>query len=139
MEATKDWPSILQFETGATITEAEVEKHYRQVAKKAHPDTGGSNEEMTQVNLAKQIALDWITKERAKVAAREQEARFWATQQQHANAAMQQMNWASLANNAYAQQAGSGLGQFGGLGNFAADRSPEAKVSWVRNLFRSGR
>jgi curved DNA-binding protein CbpA len=151
IEAAKDWPRILQFGTGDTITEAEVEKRYRQVAKKAHPDAGGSNEAMTQVNLAKELALRWVAKERDRISAlsvvepgpihkqwyAEAEAAMqqqgWANQSQYANAAQQQSNAQGWANSAYAQQSGAGFG------NYVNAAEGQSKASWVRNFFRSAR
>ncbi len=66
MNAEREWPSILQFGTGATITEALVERQYKKHAKKYHPDCGGTVDDMQQLNAAKQLALKWIETERKR-------------------------------------------------------------------------
>ena len=71
MNAKTEWPQILAFDSGATITEELVDKHYRQIAKIYHPDAGGSNEAMVEVNLAKKYALEWIERERTRLKAQE--------------------------------------------------------------------
>jgi DnaJ-class molecular chaperone len=67
MNAVREWPAILGFDTGATITESVVEKNYRRMAKKYHPDAGGTNEQMVELNEAKRLALEWIAKERRRL------------------------------------------------------------------------
>lgn len=66
MNAEMEWPSILEFDTGTTITARLVEQRYRKLAKKYHPDAGGSDADMQQLNIAKNLALKWIATERKR-------------------------------------------------------------------------
>jgi DnaJ-class molecular chaperone len=124
LNAAREWPQILGFGTGATITESLIEQKYRKLARKYHPDAGGTTDDMTQLNLAKQLALKWVKDERDKLAAlqvvaRQQEQMF--NQAQQINAQMQQQ----MAN-MYSDLAG----QLGGLGaqNFNAQQSANAQM-----------
>ncbi|MEO0943237.1 MAG: J domain-containing protein [Pseudomonadota bacterium] len=49
------WSDVLGVSRGATA--ADIERAYRSKAKKAHPDTGGSEAAMTELNNAKTAAL----------------------------------------------------------------------------------
>jgi hypothetical protein len=136
LQASRDWPQILHFNAGDTITEAEVEKRYKIAAKKAHPDLGGSNEDMTQVNLAKHLALAWIAKEREREIARIREeaqkkaySPSYAVMGQYASAITQQM----MAQ----QQAAMQSEILGGLGNYV--KPGQSKSSWLRDFFRSSK
>jgi hypothetical protein len=107
MNAAQEWPSILQFGAGDTISEELVEQRYKRLAHKYHPDAGGNNEDMTQLNLAKKLALAWIEKERRKqvdAATAQRDAVFAAAQrsakqQQDISAAF----WNQMAGQAQAQ------------------------------------
>jgi hypothetical protein len=92
MDAQKEWPSILEFGTGDSITVRLVEQRYRQLAKKYHPDAGGSDEDMQQLNLAKQLALKWIETERE----RQEQAKRVVSSTAYAQQAMNQFNQANI-------------------------------------------
>lgn len=55
--ARKGWREVLGFAPGATADELSIEAFYRQKAKKAHPDAGGSDAEMAELNRARDEAL----------------------------------------------------------------------------------
>lgn len=143
MDAAKEWPSILNFGTGATITGDLVESHYRKLAKKYHPDAGGSNEDMQQLNLAKQLALRWIANEKqrreiemqheARIAERLAELTVALKQQGGfaAQAYQQQMNAAQAWQQMCANQSGmwgvgNSMGQSTGNAYQQASTPPEA-------------
>lgn len=77
------WPIVLEVK-GKPVNAEIIERQYRLLARKRHPDAGGSNEAMTELNLAKDAALKWITDqilaarqaEAARIAARQAEAAF---------------------------------------------------------------
>lgn len=48
--AVKDWWQVLFVRRGAPLTE--IEKAYRDMARLAHPDNGGSDEQMAELNAA---------------------------------------------------------------------------------------
>ena len=52
--ARSDWRTILGFHPA---TKYFIEIHYRHLAKKAHPDGGGSNEAMAALNRSREQAL----------------------------------------------------------------------------------
>ena len=51
------WRGILGFPSNSRPTRAEVNKAYHTLAKKMHPDNGGSTAGMTALNIARQTAL----------------------------------------------------------------------------------
>lgn len=53
----RSWREILGIDANATVTEKEIDFFYRQAAKKAHPDSGGSTEVMAELNVARAEAL----------------------------------------------------------------------------------
>lgn len=53
----KSWREVLGILPHVSVTKDAVEVHYRNAAKKAHPDSGGSNEAMAAVNAARADAL----------------------------------------------------------------------------------
>lgn len=55
--ATRTWREILGFPPGATPDRAGIEHAYRTAAKKAHPDHGGTDAAMAEVNRAREAAL----------------------------------------------------------------------------------
>jgi curved DNA-binding protein CbpA len=114
MDATKEWPAILKFETGATITEDLVSQRYRELAKTYHPDAGGTVADMQQLNLAKQLALKWIAGERRR---QEEIKRAEEIAAQHFAAAQRSMQDAyrqqAQAMQNYASQLGSLFGDHG--------------------------
>lgn len=121
MDAQKEWPSILKFGTGDTVTVRLVEQRYRQLAKKYHPDAGGSDEDMQQLNLAKQLALKWIENERNR---QEQAKRLIV----HVAAAQEQMH---QFNQSYAYQQQQMAGWASAMGGYAssAGASQSAKAA----------
>jgi DnaJ domain len=54
-KARRAWTEVLQL--SANATKEQIEAAYRQAAKKAHPDSGGSSEAMQELNDAKREAL----------------------------------------------------------------------------------
>jgi hypothetical protein len=53
-----DWKRTLQLDTpGRIVTRQDVENAYRELAKTAHPDKGGSSEQMAALTAAKTLAL----------------------------------------------------------------------------------
>jgi hypothetical protein len=145
-----NWPVVLQVQ-GKPVDAQIIERQYRLLARKRHPDAGGSNEAMTELNLAKESALKWVAEqiqrqqqaEAAKVAASQAEAVYHQiyAQQMQAMANAYQQQWANMA---------QGLG---GLGNMNAAQStcqqaanPEPreekrKTKWqrVKEIFRGAR
>jgi len=130
MDAAKEWPRILDFGTGATITEDLVESRYRKLAKKYHPDAGGSNEDMQQLNLAKQFALRWIANEKQRREIEKQNEARIAERLVELNRALRQQS--AFSAQAYQQQvnefsawqqqwANQSLGGIGGLGQRMAN------------------
>lgn len=55
-KAKRQWRTVLQFNAGK-VTVEQVETAFRQAAKSAHPDRGGSNEAMAELNAARTEAL----------------------------------------------------------------------------------
>lgn len=131
MNAAREWPAILQFGTGATIDEPLIEKHYRRLARKYHPDTGGSTEQMQQLNLAKQMALEWVRKERQKVATLQNSAlrqqEMMAHLQQMNNAMQQQMQ--SMYSDLLGQMGAQSAQSYGFAANVAANAQAQASAS----------
>jgi DnaJ-class molecular chaperone len=56
----KNWREVLQIKA-ANVTPAEVDAAYRSLAQAAHPDSGGSNEKMAQLNAARKEAKEAIS------------------------------------------------------------------------------
>lgn len=123
INAARDWPRILLFGVGDTITEKLVEQRYKQLAKTYHPDAGGSNEAMTELNLAKQLALKWIEGEQKRIA---QLQRVAEEQRQILNQAQQMNN--AMAQQMYAmhQSWANQSGMLGGWGSIAGSYSPSS-------------
>jgi len=56
--AKRKWRSVLGFDVGPPVSEAEVNEAYRLLAKQYHPDSpGGSVEKMSELNIARDEAL----------------------------------------------------------------------------------
>lgn len=55
--AGKHWRDILRLASGAPVNTAAIESAYRERAKAAHPDAGGSAEAMVELNNARETAL----------------------------------------------------------------------------------
>lgn len=58
--AKKSWREILGFSPNLTPSAGTVEDQFRRLAKKHHPDAGGSNELMAELNAARAAALKEI-------------------------------------------------------------------------------
>lgn len=56
----RSWREVLGFAAGAAADKPSIEAFYREKAKKAHPDTGGSTAAMAELNQAKSEALKEI-------------------------------------------------------------------------------
>lgn len=54
-----NWREVMQLPAEA-VTAEQIDHQYRTLAKQRHPDAGGSNEAMAELNEAKQIALKEI-------------------------------------------------------------------------------
>lgn len=52
----KGWREILKFPPHVTPTEKELSERYRELASRAHPDAGGSQDAMAELNRARQEA-----------------------------------------------------------------------------------
>jgi DnaJ-class molecular chaperone len=132
MDATKEWPQILEFAKGSIVTEELVGHRYRELAKKYHPDAGGSVDDMQQLNLAKQLALTWIQGERKRQQEFERAKQvaaqhFAAAQNVYANAFNQQ----AMASQQFANQMNSMLGGLGqatmnNQSSYSQSNQPEA-------------
>jgi len=57
----KSWRQVLGIADGAAVDKAAIDAFYRDAARKAHPDQGGSNEAMAAVNAAKAEAIREIS------------------------------------------------------------------------------
>lgn len=53
----RGWREILGIHPTAHVGKEEINHFYREAAQKAHPDMGGSNEAMAEINAARAIAL----------------------------------------------------------------------------------
>ncbi|TIL34258.1 J domain-containing protein [Mesorhizobium sp.] len=56
----RSWRQVLEIVTSGPVTTDNVESAYRRLAKKAHPDVGGSTAAMAELNTAKTEALKEI-------------------------------------------------------------------------------
>ncbi len=56
-----DWRSILGFDFGQRVTRDEIGRRYRHKAAELHPDRGGSEAAMSQLNVARDQALSEVT------------------------------------------------------------------------------
>ncbi len=52
-----DWRIVLGFAADATPSAEAIERHFRELALKCHPDRGGSEGEMAKVNAARDLAI----------------------------------------------------------------------------------
>ncbi len=52
----RHWRDVMHF-SSPPLSKAEVDERYRELAREAHPDRGGSNEEMSELNQARAEAL----------------------------------------------------------------------------------
>lgn len=53
----RTWREVLGFSANYRPMQAEIDSNYRDRARKAHPDTGGSDAAMTELNAAREAAL----------------------------------------------------------------------------------
>jgi len=119
-----NWPVVLQVQ-GKPVDAQIIERQYRLLARKRHPDAGGSNEAMTELNLAKESALKWVAEqiqrqqqaEAARIAAAQAEVFFRQAFQQQMQA--QQSAYQQMANSFM-----GGLGNMAGCANNAANPNP---------------
>jgi DnaJ-class molecular chaperone len=136
-----NWAAILEVQ-GKQINAEIIDRQYRLLAKKRHPDAGGSNEAMTELNLAKNSALKWIA-DQLLIARQAEAAKKAAEQASHffQNAYMQQMANSQSQYAAQMQQQMSqmwrGIGQAGGTAGSPVEEE-KRKTKWerVREILR---
>jgi len=58
--AEHDWRVVLELQDVVELGREDVERAFRRLAAKAHPDRDGSHERMTALNLARERALAWV-------------------------------------------------------------------------------
>lgn len=51
------WRAVFEFANDAVITAADIDRRFKTLAMRAHPDTGGSHEAMAQLNQARDDAM----------------------------------------------------------------------------------
>lgn len=56
----RSWRAVLGILDGTPVTKAVIESFYRDAARRAHPDAGGTNEQMAELNAARDAALKEI-------------------------------------------------------------------------------
>lgn len=56
----REWRTVLGIEANKVVSVAEVEAAYRQLASKRHPDKGGSDAAMAELNEARAAALKYL-------------------------------------------------------------------------------
>lgn len=54
------WRAVFEVANNAVITRADIDRRFKTLAMRAHPDTGGSHEAMAQLNQARDAALQEI-------------------------------------------------------------------------------
>lgn len=57
----RDWRSILLFGRNEGVSEADIRERYRELAATRHPDSGGSNDAMAELNAARDAAIRSLT------------------------------------------------------------------------------
>jgi hypothetical protein len=57
--AEEDWRAVLKLR-GMAVTSADIEESYRELAKEAHPDSGGDHDAMVRLNQARDAALKFL-------------------------------------------------------------------------------
>jgi hypothetical protein len=60
-QASHDWRLILGFAAAAAVTRAMVDERFRERARAAHPDTGGSHDVMARLSEARAAAIRELT------------------------------------------------------------------------------
>jgi hypothetical protein len=55
--ASRSWREVLGLQTIETVTRHHIEAEYRLLARERHPDRGGSHEAMSELNIARELAL----------------------------------------------------------------------------------
>lgn len=53
----RSWREVLGFSANYRPIQAEIDRHYRDQARKVHPDAGGSDAQMAELNAARESAL----------------------------------------------------------------------------------
>lgn len=53
----RGWRAVLGITEGVALTKAVIESFYRDAARRAHPDAGGTNDQMAELNAARDSAL----------------------------------------------------------------------------------
>jgi hypothetical protein len=56
----RSWRAVLGIAEGTQVTKSVIETFYRDAARRAHPDAGGTNDQMAQLNTARDAALKEI-------------------------------------------------------------------------------
>ena len=59
-DTAADWRSVFGFPAGQRVTQAELDSAFKERARSAHPDKGGSDAAMAHVNRAREFALQEI-------------------------------------------------------------------------------
>lgn len=145
MNAQKQWFDVLGI-GGRQIDEAVVERTYRRLAKQRHPDAGGSHEAMTDLNLAKDAALQWVASERKKKVQAAQQAEAAKRAAEYAafafqNSYQQQMQQMAGISAQYQQAANAHLGSVmgaacGAVAAAAKEEKRKTKLQRIREIFR---
>lgn len=60
LPAPTSWRKVLSLEHAAEVKKPDIEAAYREAARKAHPDSGGSTDAMADLNAARDAALKHI-------------------------------------------------------------------------------
>jgi hypothetical protein len=55
------WWHVLGFETAKGLSAADIERRYKELAMQRHPDRGGDNDAMAELNWARESGLEAIT------------------------------------------------------------------------------
>lgn len=57
-DGRKPWREVLGFDAGSNVTREQLDSKYSSLAKKHHPDAGGSHATMAEINAARDAAQD---------------------------------------------------------------------------------
>jgi len=106
-----DWREVLQLNS-LELTEEQITAQYRRLAKVRHPDIGGTQEAMTELNQATQEALRYLAESALRVIPVLNQQQSNAYQQAVINAWQQQVN----AQNTQRGYMNSMLGGMAGMG-----------------------
>lgn len=61
LPAPKKWPHVFGIKPGQVVTRDDIDRLFREKARTAHPDVGGSNEAMAELSAARDAALKEIS------------------------------------------------------------------------------